>query len=354
MAHLIDEILDTCATAQGDDRAWHMRDIQVNFATASASDVGLAYKANVERLLRESTGEACGKYGVWVDGNPEMLQTVSDRFTPPQPSELYEFMQRLAKRVDGRMTSALSMRKRVRVAGSILLPGSMQLNKGDKLEKYLSVANAYDGSHSLDVRCWHHRGVCNNTVVSPDVINSTGNNALYQRKANVKDAFDIDSAVEETAKRLESIVIAHGNMVQDTFNKLIDTRFDDGTDRVRFCNLIAKGGNLISRILTESDPNRNLLERCMDATLNVDLFKKIDSKEPANKKAKDILWAMTTGAGQDHEAAKGSAWGALNGLTNWQSNSNDEDGSRMLFGEMNDEQENALLLLSAVANTAHA
>jgi hypothetical protein len=136
---------------------------------------------------------------------------------------------------------------------------------------------------------------------------------------------------------------------QDVLNKLIDTEFGDGANRTRFCNLIA-GGFLIDRILEETDVKRGLLDRCVDATINMDLFRKVDATKPVNRRAAQLLWATTDGVGQDLPGTKGTAYGALQGLT-YELSHGDDNGASQLFGRGTKEVHDAMLLLSAIANT---
>ncbi len=371
MAHEI-SLLDTIITQVGTDRAWHQLDKQKEMNglpdDVAANQWGLGHEVKLIQLSRSDSAVLLDKtYGVFSDLNPDMFQVVGERKRIIQPSEFAKCGNKLQVNLKGfgcKIVSAGTIKGTRLGFISLDLGSKITLPGGDELKQYITLTISWDGSYKVMAVAMDYRTVCNNTYPSPECAER---NNLYEHKHG---SFDPQQVADMIAERYLTAIAKEKEKFGKVVGKLVDTQFEGVKDRslLRFASVMADGKATLDRIvkMEESASNGSFLDRCMMATIDQDAWTKVKTGGMSNT-ANRIVSETLNGIGADMESAKGTLWGALNGYTFWTDHLSidaaDGRGKRseftaeerkqenVLFGGYNREKQNAILLLSAIANT---
>lgn len=362
MAHMI-EALDLNVTALGDARAWHSLDTQYDFTlmdeTSIAAAMGLDYEVSLEQLTRPNGVAIDGHFGLFSTKLPdsEVLQVVSDRFRPVQPVEFFNWAYRVIGELGARIVSGGTLRNTRHGFVCAELPAAtIDLGHGDTLKKYLFFGISWDGKYPIVSMLNDIRTVCMNTTPSLETIDKAGKNLLFYQKRHGQLN---GAAIKATVEAFRSMVDARRQQAQDVLGKLTTSQYDTVNPQtlLKFAAVMADGRATLDRIIDYHEAQSSassFLDKCVNATIDAQAWSAVRTAGMSNKANRVVAEALN-GLGQDLPTARGTLWGILNGYTYWTDHlaGRDEEGRNedVVFGGYTQDKSNAMLLLSAIANT---
>lgn len=362
MAHMI-EALDLNVTALGDARAWHSLDTQHDFASMDAPSIaavmGLDFEVSLEQLMRPSGALIDGHFGLFNNRLPdsEVLQVVGERFRPVQPTEFFDWAYRVIDELGAKIVSGGTLRNTRHAFVCAELPAAtIDLGHGDTLKKYLFFGISWDGKYPIVSMLNDIRTVCMNTTPSLETIDKAGKNLLFYQKRHGQLN---GAAVKATVEAFRSMVDARRQQAQDVLGKLTTSQYDTVNPQtlLKFAAVMADGRATLERIISFDQAQVNatsFLDKCVNATIDAQAWAAVRTAGMSNKANRVVAEAMN-GLGQDLPTARGTLWGVLNGYTYWTDHlSGRDDANRnedVVFGGYTQDKANAMLLLSAIANT---
>lgn len=222
--------------------------------------------------------EVEGKFALVRDVDHFGLGVVGSVYKVVQNAQAFDFVDALVGSGDVRYETAGALNNGRKIwlmarmtEADIILPGD------DKVIPYLLFTNTHDGTEAVDVRLCTTRVVCANTLAM----------ALREGKSHyrIRHCGDIDAAL---------------NTARDVL----------GMAR----NRVAQIGDLFA-MLAETPMSDDVFSAVLDATLGLEEGKKTTTRA-GNIKA-EIVNLRDNGAGADLPSAKGTAWGALNAVTEY-------------------------------------
>lgn len=237
----------------------------LDFQLATAS-VQFTPPASVWNGFKEQTLPFDGKRVMYRTDSNMPLGLVSSQYKIVQPIEVLEFFRDMVGSI-AHLETAGVLRNGAHYWALAKMDGEFAV-AGDKVHQYLLLASSCDGSLATQARLTSVRVVCNNTLQlaqgSGDVVqvrhNSVFDPTLVKSKlGEFNDAF---KTFEQTAKILAGIKISSAQ-AQNVFTKIL-------------------GG---------------------------------DEKKPSRAAARALALFEGAGIGAEMESAKGTAWGALNAIT---------------------------------------
>lgn len=255
-------------------------------------DVGTA---PVHTLLQDAEGE---EYWQEVPGTKAVIRltdlnilgTVGDRYVPLQNREAFSFMDSIA--ADGLMRyhSAGSLRGGKIVFLSAVIPGAMKIAKGVELDKYLLMINSFDASRPVTVFPTSVNVVCMNTLraaVSGKSRKSTTPGITVRHTRNL------------SARLVEAASIFK------TSSDALDT--------------LAEAGRYLVSVKMTTDKMDNFLEtvfpsRGEDEKTGLPLY-----SSQTTFKRETVLGLFETGRGMENKYIRGTAWAALQAVTEFTS-----------------------------------
>jgi phage/plasmid-like protein (TIGR03299 family) len=213
----------------------------------------------------------------------DVLGVVGERYVPLQNEDLFSFGDNLLDG-GGRWETAGSIRGGRVVFGSIALTDSITLDpdgRADKIDNYLLINTSHDGSIAIQASITPVRVVCANTL----------NLALssFKGKKDVKQTFKIrhtQTAEGKIAVAREALGLAHKYI--DEFSTIANEMIQTEITKKQFDEIVA-----LAYPAPKGEDKKGS-------------HKKYDGKI-------DLIQSIYTGAYNDTIA--GTAWGALNGLT---------------------------------------
>lgn len=362
MSHAI-EALDLNVTALGDSRAWHSLDKQYDFTLMDeqsiAAVMGLDHVVSLEQLARPDGTPIDGHYGLFSAKLPpsEVLQVVGERFRPIQPAEFFQWAYRVIGELGARIVSGGTLRNTRHGFVCAELPSAaIDLGAGDTLKKYIFFGISWDGKYPVVSMLNDIRTVCMNTTPSLEAIDKAGKNLLFYQKRHGQLN---GAAVKTTVENFTKLVNAGRARAQEVLGRLTTTQYDTVNPQtlLKFAAVMADGRATLDRIISldaaqTSAPS--FLDKCLNATIDAQAWAAVRTAGMSNK-ANRVAAEALNGIGQDMSTARGTLWGVLNGYTYWtdhlagrDTEACDED---VVFGGYSQDKANAVLLLSAIANT---
>ncbi len=151
---------------------WHGKGvIREGLLTAreAMQDAGLTWKAVKQPMFVVVNGEykkVEDSVAIMRDSDNRQLGVVGDGYEPFQPSDCFSFADSLTQLKDEACyTTAGSLMYGKRIFLCIKIAGDLRiLNSDDTIQKYLVLANSFDGSLRLTTLVTSVRVVCNNTL----------------------------------------------------------------------------------------------------------------------------------------------------------------------------------------------
>lgn len=373
MAHEI-SLIDQVVTQMGTARAWHGLDKQFELNGLTDSELAERIKMLYEvrcyqmgRMVGDNFVATPNDWGVFADGNPNRLTSLSEYCDLVQPHQFAAFGNMLAKKMKALIVAAGTLREKRLGFITLDLGTKVSLIGGDEIKQYLTLTISWDGSYRFAVAAMDYRTVCANTYPSPDC------QAIWEaRKVHgfsllpVSSPFDPDQVSDFIVDQYAQKVAVNKQKYSDVIGNLVDTNFDGARDKnlLRFASIMADGKSTLNRIvdLHEETQSASFLDRCLAATIDKDAWDNVRTNGLSNVGTR-IVAETLDGLGSDLESASGTLWGMLNGYTFYTDHlagnlpgqgkkaSEESRQEDVLFGNWNAQKENAMLLLSAIANT---
>ena len=270
--------------------AWHKLGTVFNEEVTTAEMLKLAnlndWNVRLEDVPMPDGFESDRNYSFVTRTNPfdksqnDVLGVVGERYVPLQNEELFEFGDALLD--GGRWETAGSIKNGRQVFGSLALNRETVLDPNgvsDKVNNYLLVNTSHDGSIAIQASVTPVRVVCSNTL----------NLAIGGRgRGGVKQSFKIrhtQTANGKIQQAREALGLA--NAYLDEFDKLAQKLIQTEISKNTFDQIVAKA---------YPAPEK-------------------DSKGSVKKHSNKVDAIQSIYVGEYNNTIAGTAWGALNGLT---------------------------------------
>lgn len=247
---------------------------------------GLTWRADKKRLFTATGSKSEGgrlievpdMFAVVRDSDDAILGTVGKTFKILQPEDSFTLLDSLVDSGDVRYHTAGSL-KGGRVIWLLAKVGSFEVTRGDVIDKYMALFNAFDGSLMLRIIDTDVRVVCANTMEAAlSAARGTG--------IAVKHTKNMEKRVREAREALE-VVRASMAEERELFQAMARIKFSDAAFDEFALKLVPNpvGEDAIA---TKAENQREKL---------VELFQ--------------------AGVGQDIPGVRGTAWAALNAVTEY-------------------------------------
>jgi phage/plasmid-like protein (TIGR03299 family) len=244
---------------------------------------GLDWEVGTMDLFTKSSGEISFEIPV-----PDMkaivrlsdysvLGVTGNRFTPVQNRNSFNFFDTIVgeKRACYHTAGSLLGGKKIWILASI--PTPMVVGKNDVLEKYLLLSNAHDGKHALEMLATNTRVCCCNTL------------AIALAEGRAKSHFRI----------------THSNSVQD---KLKQAEYSFAAAE-KFYLMFNEHANIMAKYQYSPFQLKELVEKLFPNDENDEVSKKTQEKRDK------IVYLYENGKGSDIQDIRGSAWNAVNAVS---------------------------------------
>lgn len=222
-----------------------------------------------------------GQYATVRTDTNDVLGVVGERYNPLQNSEAFGFFDPLVDRDEAMYHTAGTLGKGERIWIMAKLPDYISV-KGDQVDKFVLLASSHDGSGSIIAKFTPIRVVCNNTLSA----------ALAGKSDTVK--------IRHTRTMKDRLAEAHrvlglSNKIYDQldaiFNQMAETKITDEAMKTYIINS-----------LTPDNKSEEEKEEMSTRLINI-----------TNR----VIGLTEEGMGMNHEATKGTLWGAYNALTEY-------------------------------------
>ena len=227
-----------------------------------------------------------GHHFIVRDNDSRVLSHCGDNYIPIQNDEIFDFFVKFTKAGHMKMETAGSLKDGGEIWGLAKLADDFKLVGGDEVKGYLLINQPHTAGKAMTIKFTPIRVVCNNTLTM-----ALRGNGTALRMPHVK---QFDAEVREAAEQ------ALG---------LSSQAIKDFKDKSEF---------LASRQYKE-EPLLNYLAELYQPKLLIEKAKTPDTefivREHINKTIEQVLQNIDTSPGATMKSAKGTWWGALNGVT---------------------------------------
>lgn len=324
MAHELEMLKDGSYSFASTRKEWHGLGRLVD--TAMTSEEALR-EANldwtVSKRVLTTGGQPVGTHmAVCRDTDNAILGIVGAKYKPLQNRDSFGLMDDLVSDGSMRYEAAGSLRNgsRIFLTGKI---GSNEIVPGDRVDDYIVLYNTHDGSSALRVLWTQTRVVCANTVAMALSGAKKADGIAIRHTANMTTRVD-------QARKVLGLAEAYNEAVAERSRYLATKRMSDAA-------VAAFLEELLPDRDVEADSRQNNTRRENIRSMILDLY-------------------MGAGMGAEMEGVAGTAWGALNAVTEYTNHHSKvkRDSSEfrvesVLFGTGADMNRNAMKLLLATA-----
>lgn len=299
-------------------------------------------------------------YDGWVvqyrSDNGNGLGLTSRHYKVVQPKAVMEFFAEVCKRGGWAMETA-GVLKGGAVYWALARVNGEASVKGDTMVPYLLLSTACDGSMSTQARRTSIRVVCSNTLGWANSMGKPDYRLYHRSKFQPKAAVDAILGQDPMGGWAEFI---------ESGNKLAGVKVseDEGRDLLRALlypadvraavELAVKARNEV-----QANPESVGLDDLLSRPLKTG-YRPIEIARAANERTlESMMGTVTAGVGQDTDAARGTLWGLLNGVTRHvdherQPNNRDSAMTSAWFGQGATLKQDAHALLSSAAEVGTA
>lgn len=334
MAHMIEDVNGKACMAYAGEKPWHGLGTEVS-ADMTAEEMlkaaGLDWNVGLYSLWTNSRkfGARKTEQGKMLvrETDGKELDIVGPDYIPVQNQEAFRFFKRFIEAGHMRMETAGSLQEGRRIWGLANIQDSFTLAGGDKVTGYLLVSSPHIYGESLQIRFVATRVVCWNTLSMAMREKGQGKwrmlhlQSFDERQiAKAELALGISKSLlgdfKAKAEFLAS-VRADEKKVSEFTMKLFDKHLLDTLLEVKQAQEERKG--------TKGAPTLDDLLEGQQLTEKEKEFQRLVAMKPGeldawangemNRAGKKVLQAIVDSPGADMESAKGTWWGALNGVT---------------------------------------
>jgi len=302
------------------EAAWHGLGTQVN-ADATGNEMlqvaGLAWTVKRRQLAMRSAiaGDArmlteplSGFRAIVRTDTDKVFQVASDRYQPVQNAEIVDFFREFCDAGHASMETVGALRDGAVIwALAKLNSGSTTvLAGGDELRARLLLATSHDGSLRTIAKKVNERVVCGNTLTL--ALSESGGQWTLKHSSKFGDAQKAD------AKRVMSMAIEDAIHVNEIASQLSKVPIDQG-DWMEFM------GNLLGKENVLAKPDSPLMSGEDAIFWNEFVSGVVEGHVPESAElsriASEIQESTMTSPGSNLESARGTLWGAVNGVTHY-------------------------------------
>ena len=317
MAHLInyDERKGTHSFASHSEKAWHGLGQVVEKAMTAEEAINLAnldyevYKTTIHPLVdgMPNNGDAIeDKFAIMRQDNNAYLGLVGSRYEIVQNRDAFGFFDAIIDSGEAIFETAGALGKGERIFITAKLPDDMLVG-GEVCNKYIILTNSHNGTSSIIAGLTTTRVVCNNTLQA--ALGDLSNKVSIQHRAGAKDKL-------AEAHKVMQIASAYMSEVEDVFNKMTESKIDDG-----------KLKKYIMDVMKTDERGKSKEEQEMISTR---FQNQVDS----------IYNFALTHPTQLTDAAKGTVWGAYNSISGYYNyiakyKTNEDKFKSQMFGNGN-------------------
>jgi len=313
MAHLIETMAYTAAGGT----PWHKLGVAVN-ADLTPEEMAIAAGINWEvgkiPVYLPWGGKMVkvpGKYSLTRLTDGKVMDIVGSGYTPTQNVEALGFFKRFTEAGGMAMETAGSLAGGQRIWGLAKIGESFTLAGGDRIEGYLLICSPHKQGEALTIKLTAVRVVCNNTLQ----MSLAGKGADW--RMSHWHAFDGD--MQQTAAEALNLAKSKLHEIEARARVMAQAQLDE-QGLMEFIAKVSGSRIIDAMIATDGSPlpTGSILDHMMDveaAEAEIAEIRRDMKLGDLNRTGKLILDAMINSPGADMKSAKGTVWGALNGVT---------------------------------------
>lgn len=238
----------------------------------------------------------------------EVFQIATNRYHPLQNYQIVDFF--------GEYCAAgnATMETLGQIAGKIWalakLNGEAEIGKGDKVQGYMMLASSHDGTLGTIGKPTQVRIVCNNTLRAA----LGGKKSVYEFRLKHSAKWTVKRAAE--AKRVMGIAMEQVEQTNAVCRDLSKVTIDE-KGREEYVTRLLKGESLLEQVAvnTMGTGSTGLLDAIIDGDNGNTHTDQENGKDGLKRLGKAILEAIIESPGSDLPGARGTLWGAVNGVT---------------------------------------
>ena len=228
-------------------------------------------------------------YVVVRDTDNSVLSHCGEGFVPFQNHETMSFFKKFTEAGHMEMDTAGSLSDGERIWGLAKIKKGFKLAGGDEIEGYLLMANSHKVGSAMTMMFTPIRVVCNNTITL--ALNSEGTTGKFR-------VLHLQMFDEEIMQAAETALGISGEQM---------TKFQEQSE---FLAKKRATKEQVDTFIAELFQPKLLVERGKSKEADLPPL-----HEEFSKTSQSILEAIETSPGHDKASAKGTWWGALNGVT---------------------------------------
>lgn len=226
------------------------------------------------------------------DSDNKVFSTCTESFNPFQNSDVMSFFKKFTEAGSMEMHTAGSLNGGEKIWGLAKIQKGFKLAGGDDIEGYLLMANSHKVGSAMKILFTPVRVVCNNTLTFALNHSELASSASSFRIPHVQ---IFDEEIKRTAEQALGITGAQMKTFQE------QSEF------------------LASKQVTKERQDE-FIARMFQPKLLEERAKTNDNEQPAlyeefSRSSSNLLEAIETSPGSDMKSAKGTWWGAVNGVT---------------------------------------
>jgi|TARA_R110002110_G_scaffold5334_3_gene27511 phage/plasmid-like protein (TIGR03299 family) len=242
-----------------------------------------------EPVWHENVGlvNAEGHHFIVRDTDNSVLSACQDKYVPFQNADTFKFFKKFVSNGAMKMETAGSLKNGQDIWGLAKLESSFELPGGDRIEGYLLIDSPHVAGKALTILFTPIRVVCSNTMAL-----ALGGDGKRFRVLHLQ-AFDDDimKAAEEALG-------------------ISETKMAEFQEQTTFLSSKKAKPIDIQKFIAELLQPELLIERA-----KLDIANDVPFAEQFNRTAEQVHDAIALSPGADLTSAKGTWWGALNGVT---------------------------------------
>lgn len=231
--------------------------------------------------------EAAGHHFLTRDSDNRVLSHCGDDYVPIQNEQIFDFFKKFTEAGHMTMETAGSLRSGSEIWGLAKISSDFALAGGDEVKGYLLINQPHIAGKAMVIKFTPIRVVCNNTLTM-----ALADGGAAFRMPHIRE-FDMDvrKAAEEALG-------------------LSEARQKEFQEQAEFLSSKAFSGETLMNYVAELYQPQLLIEKAK-ARADEDFV----LQEKFNRTAETVLTAVDQSPGATIRAAKGTWWGALNGVT---------------------------------------
>jgi phage/plasmid-like protein (TIGR03299 family) len=238
----------------------------------------------------------------------KVLDVVGPLYHPVQNEEALSFFTEFVQAGDMKMETAGSLDGGRRIWGLASIQDGFTLAGGDRVNGYLLLCSPHRQGEAFTIKFTGVRVVCNNTLTM--ALNGHSGATFRMSHAN---RFNDD--MQAQAKAALGLAKTRLHEFQEKAELLAESRVASEQVLVQYVAALS-GSKILDSVIEESDAlnNGDVLDAMIAAAESEKVARDIRTTD-LNRAGKLILDSILDSPGADMESARGSWWGAVNGVT---------------------------------------